>query len=137
MNRKKFALATLAYVLVSFVLGFSWHLVLFKQAYAEFGVYTREPPIFAFGLGSMLLQGLVLAYLYRFFNRGGSPLRTGLRFALVMGVFLWSVAVLAFAAKSNVAGLGRFMTLSSLFHLLQFGLYGLLLGWIVGPEGAR
>lgn len=54
MNAKKVALAVLAYVLVSFALGFTWHLVWFKNAYQGLGVYTREPPIFAFGVGSMM-----------------------------------------------------------------------------------
>ena len=130
MNTRKFLLATAAYVLVSFALGFTWHFVFFKEAYDGLGAYTREPPIFAFGVGSMLLQGMILAYLYPLFNRGGPPLLSGVRFGLVMGVFLWSVSVLAFAAKSNVTSLATFFTLSSLFHLIQFGVYGALLGWI-------
>lgn len=137
MNVKKFALAVLAYVLVSFVLGFTWHLVLFKDAYHDFGVYTRENPIFAFGVGSMVLQGLILAYLYPFFNRGSRPIMTGIRFGLLMGTFMWSVTVLAFAAKTNVNSLSTFFTLSSLFHLIQFIVAGALIGWIYGPSVKR
>lgn len=130
MNARNFALATLAYVLASFVLGYTWHLLLFKEAYFGLGAYTREPPIIAFGLGSMLLQGLILAYLYSHAPRSGRPFADALRFALLTGLFLWSVSVLAFAAKTQVASLATFFALSSLFHLIQFGAYGLLLGWI-------
>jgi hypothetical protein len=130
MNVRNFVLATLAYVLVSFVLGYTWHLVIFKETYFGLGAYTREPPIIAFGVASMLLQGLILAWLYPLLPSGGRPVVAGLRFGLVMGLFLWSVSVLAFAAKTNVASLSTFFTLSSLFHVLQFGIYGLLLGWI-------
>ncbi len=132
MNVKKFTLATLAYVTVSFVLGFTWHLILFKDSYHSLSVYTRENPIFAFGVGSMVLQGLILAYLYPFFNRGSRPIMTGIRFGLLMGTFMWSVTVLAFAAKTNVNSLSTFFTLSTLFHLIQFITAGALIGWIHG-----
>ncbi len=132
MNVKKFALATLAYVAVSFVLGFIWHLILFKDFYYGFGIYTRENPIFAFGVGSMVLQGLILAYLYPFFNRGSRSITTGIRFGLLMGTFMWSVTVLAFAAKTNVNSLSTFFILSTLFHLIQFAAAGALIGWIQG-----
>lgn len=137
MNAKHFVLATLAYVLVSFALGFGWHLLLFREAYQELGVYTREPPLFALGLTSMVLQGMVLAYLYPLFNRGPRPWLTGIRFGLVMGLFLWSVAVLAHAAKSTVSSLPMFFTLSSAFHLIQFVAAGALIGWIHGAPARR
>lgn len=137
MNTKKFVLATLSYVVVSFALGFTWHLVLFMDAYHELGVYTRENPIFAFGVGSMILQGLILAYLFPFFNRGVQPVRTGIRFGLLMGVFMWTVTVLAFAAKTHVNSLSTFFVLSSLFHLIQFIAAGALIGWIHGPVASR
>jgi hypothetical protein len=130
MGIKKYTLAVLAYAVVSFVLGFTWHLILFKDAYQSFGVYTREPPIFAFGVGSMVLQGLILAYLYPFFNQGSRPVLTGVRFGLLMGAFMWSVTVLAFAAKITVNPLGTFLVLSTLFHLIQFIAAGALIGWI-------
>lgn len=133
MNAKKFTLAVLAYVVVSFVLGFTWHLILFKDAYHGFGVYTQEPPIFAFGVGSMVLQGLILAYLYPCFIRGSRPVLTGIRFGLLMGAFMWSVTVLAFAAKTHVNALSAFFALGTLFHLIQFLVAGALIGWIHGP----
>ena len=132
MNVKKFTLTTLAYVAVSFALGFTWHLILFKDSYHNLGIYTRENPIFAFGVSSMVLQGLILAYLYPFFNRGSRPMMTGIRFGLLMGTFMWSVTVLAFAAKTNVNSLSTFFTLSTLFHLIQFISAGALIGWIHG-----
>jgi len=130
MNAKKFTLATLGYVVVTFALAFPWHLIWFKDSYHSLGVYTRENPIFAFGIGSMVLQGLILAYLYPFFYKGTHPILTGIRFGLLMGVFLWSVSVLAFAAKTDVNSLATFFTLSTLFHLIQFVAAGALIGWI-------
>jgi hypothetical protein len=137
MNAKKFTLATLGYVVVTFALAFPWHLIWFKDSYHSLGVYNREHPIFAFGIGSMVLQGLILAYLYPFFNKGTRPIFTGIRFGLLMGVFLWSVSVLALAAKVNMTSLSTFFTLSSLFHLIQFVVAGAMIGWIYGSNAGR
>jgi len=135
MSLKPFLLATLAYVVVSFALGFTWHMVFFREAYANFAAYTREPPIIAFGFASMVIQGGILAMLFPRFLRTGTPFASALQFALLTGLFLWSVAVLAFAAKSNVNDMGGFFLLSSLFHVVQFGLYGALLG-LIHAKGA-
>jgi hypothetical protein len=137
MNIRKFIVAALAYVGVSFILGFVWHLILFKDIYFGLGIYTREEPIFAFGVGAMVLQGLILAYLFPFSNRGTRPIMSGVGFGLIMGTFMWSVTVLAFAAKTNVASLSTFFTLGTAFHLIQFAVAGALIGWIHGPAPGR
>ena len=137
MNIKKFTWSVLAYVVVSFILGFTWHLIIFKEIYFGFGIYTRENPIFAFGVGSMVLQGLILAYLYPFFHRGTQPIPTGIFFGLLMGAYMWSVTVLAFAAKTQVNSLATFFTLSTLYHVIQFVIAGALIGWIYGPTVKR
>ena len=122
---------------MTFALAFPWHLIWFKDSYHGLGIYNRENPIFAFGIGAMVLQGLVLAYFYPFFYRGARPILTGIGFGLLMGVFLWSVSVLALAAKVNVTSLSTFFTLSSLFHLIQFTACGALIGWIYAPNTGR
>jgi hypothetical protein len=137
MNTKKLILGALAYVVVSFVLGYFWYLVLFEDVYFGLGIYTRAEPIFAFGVGAMVLQGLVLAYLFPFFNRGARPVITGISFGLIMGTLMWSVTVLAFAAKTNVASLSTFFTLSTAFHLIQFTVAGAMIGWIYGQAAQR
>jgi hypothetical protein len=71
------------------------------------------------------------------FNRGARPWLSGIRFGLVMGLFLWSVAVLAHAAKSTVSSMPTFFTLSTAFHLIQFVAAGALIGWIHGAPARR
>lgn len=61
----RFILAWAAYVGVTFLAGFVWHLVLFRRVYAELGIFSRlDDPIVPLGLTAMLIQGAVLAYLY-------------------------------------------------------------------------
>jgi len=80
---------------------------------------------------------VILAYLYPFFNRGARPALTGIRFGLLMGAFMSSATVLAFAAKTHVSSLSAFFSLSTLFHLMQFLAAGALIGWIYGSTARR
>ena len=131
MTRKSI-LAAFAYTVVTFALAAPWHFVLFKELYHSFGIYNRVDPIIPLGVLSMLVQGVVLALLYPRWYRGGSPAIAGMKFGLLLGVFLYSVSTLANAAKINVTGLGTFMAVQALFHLLQFAGAGAAIGLVFG-----
>lgn len=124
----KYLLAAVAYVVVTFALAAPWHFVLFKDLYHGFGIYNRTDPIIPLGLLSMLVQGAVLALLYPRWYRGGAPAVEGVKFGLLFGVFLFSVSTLANAAKIDVHGLGSFMAIQAVFHLLQFVATGAAIG---------
>jgi hypothetical protein len=52
----------LAYLAITFALGFLWHLVVFKDLYRRLAIYSRiDDPIVPLGFLSMLIQGAVLA----------------------------------------------------------------------------
>jgi hypothetical protein len=129
---KKILLAASGYILVSFALGASWHFAFFAQAYHDFGIYNRADPIIPLGLLSMIVQGAVMAVIYPRWYRGEAPLAAGLKFGLLMGLFLFSVSTFANAAKIQVNGVGSFMLLQAVFHGLQFGLAGAVFGWVYG-----
>lgn len=61
---KKLILAVLAYMLPSFPLSYFWHLTIFADYYKSPHVY-REDILIPFGIGSMLVQGVTWAVLYR------------------------------------------------------------------------
>ncbi len=133
---KKIALAALGYIVVTFALGFTWHLILFKDVYEGFGVYTRKEPIIPLGLASMILQGPILAFLYSRQTppTEGRTMAGALGFCLLMGLFFASGTVLALAAKAEIAHLGAWFGYSSAFSLLQFLLVGLVFGLVFRGE---
>lgn len=135
--KKKIIWATIGYTLVTFALGASWHFAFFPQVYHDFGIYNREPPIIPFGFLSMLMQGVVMALIYPRWYRDEAPLIAGLKFGLLMGVFLFSVSTIANAAKIQVNGLGNFVALQAAFHALQFGAAGAVFGLIFGRLPAK
>ncbi len=131
MNRK-FLLATLVYSVVTMIHGFTWHFSFFPELYAQLGIYNREPPIIPLGLSLMIIQGVILAYLYPRYYRGGSPVIQGIRFGLIMGLFLFSVSTLANAAKIQVSSMGTWLIIQAAFHLIQFVVAGAGIGLVYG-----
>lgn len=129
---KKILFAALGYLVVTFALGASWHFVFFPGMYHGFGIYNRPEPIIPLGLLSMVPQGVVMALIYPRWYRGEAPLVAGMKFGLLMGLFLFSVSTLANAAKINVNGLGSFLSIQAAFHALQFAAAGAVFGLIFG-----
>jgi hypothetical protein len=127
---KKYWLAVLAYVFCTFLIAAPWHLVLFKPVYDELAIFTRKEPLIPLGLISMLMQGLVLSYLYPLFAQARHSVKTGAVFGLLMGVLLASSAVFAEAGKQNVTSLSTWLLLESLYYLFQFSIVGAVMGAI-------
>ena len=134
MDRRKFFLAVIAYIVVTFAVAASWHLVFFKDLYDQLGIFTRKEPLIPLGITSIVMQGLVLSYLYPIFFRGGSPLAQGLKFGLLIGVLMASIAVFAEAGKQNVSSLTTWLTFESGYYLLLFGCVGMIIGMIYGKK---
>ena len=101
--------------------------------YRKLAIYTRiDDPIVPLGFLAMLLQGALLAYLYPLVAQGSHPASDGLRFGLLMGLFIASSAVIAEAAKQRVTSLRTWFVVESLYYAIQFSLSGLAIGLIYG-----
>lgn len=126
----KIALGAVGYLLIVFPLAYVWHLVLFPETYRELGYFNREEPIIAFGFAAILLQGVLLAYIYPLLCRSSSFAANLLLFVAVMGGYHWSMHVLAEAAKHPIAPLSTWFALETTYLALQFIGGGILLGFV-------
>ncbi|MCL1127792.1 hypothetical protein [Shewanella surugensis] len=135
MNHKSILLGTLAYTLVTFPLAVIWHVVLFEEKYHSFGYFEGEPN-FVLGLLTIIIQGYVMSFLYPYVKFKGQGVIRGLKYSLLIGVFFWSSHVLAFVAKQVVDSSWSFVLMETFYLLIQFGIYGLLIGKIyaMAPE---
>ena len=129
MNRR-FLFCSLGYTLLCMVLGPLWYLALFKDTYHAYGIYNRADPIIPLGFLSMAIQGAILAAMFPRWLEARAPYASGLRFALLMGAFMYTLSTLAAAAKTEVHGLPPFMALQAAFHAIQFLGTGLIFGWV-------
>jgi hypothetical protein len=124
----KFILTALAYILPTMFLGYVWHLIIFKDLYESLGIYNRTQPIIPLGFFSMIVQGLIMAYLYPYYAQGSSSYIKAITFSLLLGLFLFSVSTLANAAKIQVTSMAQWLVIQIAFHFLQFLVAGVLIG---------
>ena len=136
MDAKKFVLAVIAYIIVTFAVAASWHLFFFKDLYDQLAIFSRKEPLIPLGIVSIVLQALILAYLYPALYKGGSPAKEGLKFGLLIGALMASIAVFAEAGKQNVSSLSTWLVFETAYYLLQYSLLGVIIGLIYG-KGAR
>jgi hypothetical protein len=126
----KFTLTALAYIVPTMLLGYVWHLVIFKDLYDNLGIYNRTQPIIPLGFFSMIIQGLIIAYLYSYYAASGSTVGKAIAFSLIIGLFLFSVSTLANAAKIQVTSMTKWFLIQAAFHLLQFVIAGVLIATV-------
>ncbi len=129
MNTKPIVLGVLAYALVTFPLAIIWHLVIFKEQYLSFS-YIEGEPNFLLGLVTIIIQGFILSFLYPFVAFHGKGIVRGLKYSLLIGLFFWTSHVLAFVAKQDISNTMLFIIMESFYLLLQFGIFGILIGLI-------
>lgn len=118
---KRLALGLLAYLVPTFALGFVWHLVWFDDYYKALAMY-RDDLIIPFGLLSMLIQGLVFAFIYDrvFAERAGTFLSSALAYGALGALLSWSFTTLAVSAKNIMRSVPDYMLIETGFTLVQW-----------------
>ena len=80
----------------------------------------------------MLMQGVVIAYLYPFFYQVGNPVIQGIKFGVIVGLIVYSVMGFAMAAKIDINPISTYLLYNMGFQFIQFVLTGAVLGLIYG-----
>jgi hypothetical protein len=115
----RFLLAALAYIIPTFPLGYFWHLTIFRDTYASLSVY-RPDILIPLGVASMLIQGLIWAYLYwRLFSQE-TVVVGALKFAALAMPLAWSFLVVAVSAKHHMSSVSGFLLIESAFIVVQY-----------------
>lgn len=112
-------LASLAYILPTFPLGYFWHLKFFQAQYRKLEVY-REDMLIPLGFLSMGIQGFVYAYLYSRMFAGLPVLEGALRFAAIGLPLSLSFMVFATAAKHHMKSPFRYIRIETGFVVLHY-----------------
>jgi ABC-type sugar transport system permease subunit len=130
---KRLGLGVLAYVVPTFLLGFVWHLVLFRSAYDALGIY-RKDVIIPFGLLSMIVQGVLFAWIYEkvFARAGGTWMARGLAYAGLGALLSWSFTTIAVAAKNVMTSVPDYLLIETAFTVVQWAIVGPLTSLLLG-----
>ncbi len=131
MNIKKLGAFIVAYFVITMAWAYPWHMVWFHDLYVEWGAFQRVEPIMPLGISAILLQGIVIGYLYSFYNKGvGNPILSGIKFNLIIGLMTYSAMGFATAAKFQIEPVSSFLLYHTIFQTIQFVLTGAILGFI-------
>lgn len=131
MDLKKLSLFVFAYFVITMAWAYPWHMVFFHDLYVEWGAFQRGEPIMPLGIAAILIQGLVIGYLYPFYNKGeGNPILRGIKFNLIIGLMTYTAMGFATAAKFNIDPVAPFLIYHTIFQFIQFSLTGAALGFI-------
>jgi hypothetical protein len=122
---KRFTLGVLAYLVPTFALGFVWHLVLFDGDYKALAIY-RADVIIPFGFASMLIQGVLFAWIYEqaFARRAASFAANAAAYAALGAVLSWSFTTLAAAAKDVMTSVPHYLLIETGYTLVQWLMVG-------------
>jgi hypothetical protein len=119
-------------MVITMAVAYPWHMMLFHDLYEGLGAYTRSDPSIPLGMLAMLIQGIVIAYLYPLYYKGGNPVVEGIKFSLIIGAVVYSAMGFAMAAKIDINPISTFLLYSIAFQVIQFVLTGAALGMIFG-----
>lgn len=122
-------LSVAAYLIVTFAVQATNHFVVNTAHYARQSIMAPEP-VLAGGIASMLVQGVVLTFLYSRLRHPFPGVAGGVGFALLMGAFLGSYIALAEPSKYLVTSRLDWFAVEATASLIQFTLFGLALGYI-------
>jgi hypothetical protein len=127
---RKIGVGALAYLVPTFVLGFAWHLVVFKDRYDALAMYRRDV-IVPFGLLAMTIQAVLFAWVLDsvFARRLPSAGKRGLWFAVFGAVLSWSFTTIAVAAKNVMTSVPSYLVIESAFTFVQWAVVGPLMAF--------
>jgi hypothetical protein len=126
------ALTVVAYVLTTFAVQGTSHFAINAEHFASIPIMRAEPVI-AFGITSMVVQGLIFAWLYPIYAGNTSSLRNAIGFSWLIGGFLASYVVLGEAGKYAIPSISNWMAVEVAAAFVQFTLFGVWLGLIHRP----
>lgn len=127
----RMSLFVLLYFLITMSWAYPWHMVFFHDLYTSWGAFQREEPIMQLGIAAILIQGLVISFLYeQTSHSSGNTYLKAIKFNLIIGLMTYTAMGFATAAKFQIEPVADFLIYHTLFQFIQFTLTGAALGWV-------
>lgn len=122
---KRIVVGAIAYLVPTFVLGFVWHLILFKNYYDALAMY-RHDVIIPFGFLSMVVQALLFSFVYEtsFAQRTAGVAALAVRYAAFGAALSWSFTTIAVAAKNVMSSVSDYLWIETAFTIVQWLIVG-------------
>ncbi len=133
---KKLGLFVAAYFVITMAWAYPWHMVFFHDLYVQWGAFQRAEPIMPLGVAAILVQGIVIGFLYSKHDiERRKTVFDGVKFTLIIGLMTYTAMGFATAAKFKIEPVADFLIYHTIFQAVQFILVGIALGWIYKERG--
>lgn len=127
MFTKRNSMLFISYIIVTFVLAYIWHLVIFGNAYAELGIASLRPePIFQFGLLAIIVHAAVFTYFFAQFFEPKATLAHALKLSLGLGAVITAYAAFSVPAKFEIEPASHYIWLEFVFGVIHYSVIGVL-----------
>lgn len=123
---KNIITGTLLFIVVSFAAQSISHFAINADHYSTIS-FMRAEPIFILGFLTMIMQGIVVSYLFLIYSKNDFTWTKGLAYGLIMSAFFVSYPALVEPAKYQVPSIGSWILVEATVGVIQFSLIGILL----------
>ena len=123
---KNIITGTLVFIVVSFAAQSISHFAINADHYSTIS-FMRAEPIFILGFLTMIMQGIVVSYLFLIYSKNEFTWTKGLAYGLILSAFFVSYPALVEPAKYKVPSIGSWILVEATVGVIQFGLIGIML----------
>ena len=133
MNCKKLILATVLGFVVMFLISGLWYLIIMKGYYNEQfpEVFRQESKMIWIAIG-YLVGAFLLALIYPIGYKGGAPMSEGLRFGILMGLFIALPMGLTLYGVYTIPLIPSIINI--VYQVVEKGIGGLFIGLVYGKS---
>ncbi len=125
----KHILSIFAFMVVSFAVQGLSHFVINKDHFASIE-FMRSDPVIPLGLLVMVIQGLIMTLALTRYAPKGVTIHDGVTLSLAFGLFLATYIAIVEPSKYAVPSIYAWFMVEGIASLIQFVVYGVLLGLI-------
>ncbi|MEH6474558.1 MAG: hypothetical protein V7727_02660 [Sneathiella sp.] len=125
----KHILTIIAFIIVTFTVQGLSHFVI-NKAHFDAISFARAEPIMALGFLVMLIEGAVISGALSSWMGPNVTIKNSLIVSYAFGLFLGSYIAFTEPAKYEVVSIGSWVAVEGLASLIQFGVFGILMGLI-------
>lgn len=123
---KNIITGTLVFIVVSFAAQSISHFAINADHYSTIS-FMRAEPIFILGFLTMIMQGIVVSYLFLIYSKNEFTWTKGLAYGLILSAFFVSYPAFVEPAKYKVPSISSWILVEATVGVIQFGLIGILL----------
>lgn len=131
MSTKKRLISTVAIFALYAIMDILFYTFVFPEEYISSAVRPEEEQLVPVVLLGLFIASLLFSYLYGEMAKGQDKFREGLKYGLALGVFMYLPLFLIFYATRDTRPLEAWLT-NAAFHIVQFGLFGIVAAHILG-----